>query len=433
MDAKVADEEYYPVEQTKVDTLVAEFNAKVDAAKTAEAAKTLYTEYKGKLTTLNLTATKDKVNTALQTKTAYGEAKTVLSDYVVAYNKTVEDTQKLDNSDAVLKDVLNNFYGEKGARTNAELKALKSEVLSLVAKLPTAEAQANAKKAAVDAINAIPANVTLADEATIQAAIDAAEAYKDVYGTQTLPSYTAAVDKLTALYKVDLYKKANAVDKTDKAAVKAVKAEFEAAADKDCVNINLNTDTVYASLKTALANIKKSEADAVRKAINAIPVNVTEADKATVEAARAAYDAYVAEYTNYKAEAFDGNAADEFKDVFRTLALAEATLGLNEDPIAAVESLKIKTSTKAYKGYIKVSWKVTGDAEAADGYQIYRSTKATSAGKKIYTTKKATSRSYKNSSVKKGTKYYYKVRAFKVVDGVTYYSDWSTRGIRTAK
>ena len=103
------------------------------------------------------------------------------------------------------------------------------------------------------------------------------------------------------------------------------------------------------------------------------------------------------------------------------------------DTKTSVESLKIKTSTKAYKGYIKVSWKVTGDAEAADGYQIYRSTKATSAGKKIYTTKKATSRSYKNSSVKKGTKYYYKVRAFKVVDGVTYYSDWSTRGIRTAK
>ena len=240
----------------------------------------------------------------------------------------------------------------------------------------------------------------------------------------------------------------------------------------------------YSTLKSALTTIINAEARDVAKLIRELPLTVTVADAEKIEAVRAAYDALDDAYGDYvgtaltsatlpddtrleaaeakletaklentakliealtasssKAEVEAAKAAFDALKTTSKLALnnklydklMNAVDGLVAKDIKAVESLKVKTSTKAYKGYIKVSWKVTGDAEVADGYQIYRSTKATSAGKKIYTTKKATSRSYKNSSVKKGTKYYYKVRAFKVVDGVTYYSDWSTRGIRTAK
>ena len=51
--------------------------------------------------------------------------------------------------------------------------------------------------------------------------------------------------------------------------------------------------------------------------------------------------------------------------------------------------------------------------------------------KKAFTTTKM---SYKNTKgLKKGVKYYYKVRAYKVVDGKTYYSDWSNKAYRVAK
>ena len=96
-----------------------------------------------------------------------------------------------------------------------------------------------------------------------------------------------------------------------------------------------------------------------------------------------------------------------------------------------VEALKIKASSKATKGAITVKWTVKGDKTAADGYQIWKSTKKNAGFKKMFTTKKLT---YKNTKgLKKGTRYYYKVRAYKVVDGKTYYSDWSNKAYRVAK
>ena len=97
----------------------------------------------------------------------------------------------------------------------------------------------------------------------------------------------------------------------------------------------------------------------------------------------------------------------------------------------AVESLKITASSKATKGAITVTWKVVGDAEAADGYQIWKSTKKNSGFKKAFTTSKT---SYKNTKgLKKGVRYYYKVRAYIVVDGKNVYSDWSNKAYRVAQ
>lgn len=59
----------------------------------------------------------------------------------------------------------------------------------------------------------------------------------------------------------------------------------------------------------------------------------------------------------------------------------------------------------------------------ATGYQIYR--KTSGAWKKIKTINNSTS-SYKNTGLKHGKTYYYKVRAYKKVNGKTYYSDYSS-------
>jgi len=440
---------YYPAELAKINALVEEFNAKVDAAtKTDDITKEttgLYDTYMAKIKAVD---DMSDVNTALAGKTAYANAYTALQSYLTYYNGALSDADKatktIDSTEEIVKDALNAFYGEKGARTEAELKALKDDILSIVDTLPTAGAQAAAKKAAQDAIDALPSTITLADEAKVQAAVDAAKAYNDLYGNTLADSYITALDAartaLYAAYRLDLNKKAIAVDKTDKAALKALADEFYAAQDKNgdwkygnCLNgADLTEIGAFDIVDKALTDIRAAEKAAVKKAINAIPVNVTEADKAAVEAARALYDAYVAEYTDYEAKDFKGNAADEFLDCYRELALAEAALGLNEDPTKDVESLKITVSTKLYKGSkIRVKWTVKGDASNIDGYQVYKSTKAQKGYKFMGKTKKSYMDNKKN--LKKGTRYFYKVRAYKVVDGVKYYSDWSNKGNRIYK
>ena len=235
--------------------------------------------------------------------------------------------------------------------------------------------------------------------------------------------------------------KVKAVDKTDKAALKALKDEiktfvdtYEDYAAKDAVAdvFKTNKDKLNGYLK----DIQDAAAAAVTKAISAIPVkaNLTEAHKATVEAARKAYDTYVAEYTDYyvtyKAaqNKTDGFVADDF--AYQTLFNAETQLGLNNNPADAVKALKITARSTAKKGSITVKWSVVGEADI-DGYQIWKSKKANSGYKKAFTT---TKKSYKNSKgLKKGTRYYYKVRAYKVIDGKNVYSDWSNKANRKAK
>ena len=448
-------DDYYPAELAKLNALVDEYTAKFDAATKTDAitkATTgLYAEFKTKADAIKKIEGQNGVNASLEAKTAYAAAKTAIQNYVTYYNGTLttsadQATKTIDGSDAAVKKVLNAFYGEKGARTEAEIKALKDEVISLVEKLPTAASQSAAKKAAQDAVNALPAVITLADEAAVQAAVDAVKAYRDLSGTDLAAKYTTALEKarqdLYNAYRLDLNKKVNVVDKNDKAALKALVDEFKAAQKKNgavedgkCLSgTDLKTIGAYTTLQTALTNIRNTEKAAVKKAINAIPVNVTEADKATVEAARKLYDAYVKEYTDYEDEAFASNAATEFNDCYRTLALAEATLGLNaEDPAKAVEALKIKASSKATKGAMTIKWRVVGgDKSAAQGYQVMRSTKLKSGFKTMIKTTKMTYKNTKN--LKKGTKYYYKVRAYaKAADGTMYYSDWSNKAYRVAK
>ena len=127
------------------------------------------------------------------------------------------------------------------------------------------------------------------------------------------------------------------------------------------------------------------------------------------------------------------------------LVEAETILGLNDkseeiaaleaekakvEAIAALEGLKIKASSSAKKGSITVKWTASEEVEGVK-YQVYKSTKAQKGYKKAITTTKTSFKNTKN--LEKGTRYYYKVRAIGVVDGVTYYSDWSNKANRIAK
>jgi len=232
----VADNYYYPAEMAKVNALVEEFAAKVDAAtKTDEITNNVIGLYTTYLTKIDAVQEKQEVKDAIDDKASYAAAVSALESYVTYYNSTLttvaEAVNKLD--EAAIEDVLDAFYGEAGARTEAELKALKGDIISLVDQLPTAGEQAAAKKAAEAAIDAIPAVVTLADEATIKAAVDAVNAYTKLQGTELAAKYTDALDAarraLYNAYRLDLNKKTVAVSKTDKAALKALQAEFKAA------------------------------------------------------------------------------------------------------------------------------------------------------------------------------------------------------------
>lgn len=79
----------------------------------------------------------------------------------------------------------------------------------------------------------------------------------------------------------------------------------------------------------------------------------------------------------------------------------------------------IKSNSDSYNS-IKISWNKIDDAHK---YEIYTSSSKTGKYTKIATTK---STSYRNIKLKTGRTYYYKVRACKVVNGKSFYSDYSS-------
>lgn len=106
-----------------------------------------------------------------------------------------------------------------------------------------------------------------------------------------------------------------------------------------------------------------------------------------------------------------------------------------KEEMQAFKKLKIKLSSKASKGRIKLVWK-GGNQKIVDGYQVFRSTKKNSGytSKPLYKTSNEKKTTYTNTkNLKKGTRYFYKVRAYKIVDGKRVYSKWSTKAYRKAR
>ena len=291
-----------------------------------------------------------------------------------------------------------------------------------------------AKKAEVEAaIKALPATVALTDKDAITAAADALDDYNDIPGssenpvtnTGVLTAAEKAYEKLAAKELDNAYKALNAkkdITVADKEAIEALRALYDAYDDfvtdyyPGQTPTATTTDAAVKALEQKLSDAKVA---AAKELMIKLPANPTAKDKAQVEAARAAYEALTLEE---KAQVVNTLA-------YKNLIDAEEALGLNV--ATSVKELKITARSTAKKGSITVKWSVKGDASAADGYQVWKSTKQSKGYKKAITTAK---KSYKNTKgLKKGTRYYYKVRAYKVVDGKNVYSDWSNKAYRVAK
>ena len=184
-------------------------------------------------------------------------------------------------------------------------------------------------------------------------------------------------------------------------------------------------------------NDNAAKVSLAEKAINDLKAFKPAVDGRDYAAALAANKEEAVKYFNkYYNAAFTSDAVN-------ATALVEDILNFNKQfhnsvaeekaaKIKAVESLKIVACSSAKKGSITVKWRIAGgDASAADGYQVYKSTKAQKNYKFMGKTKKLSMINKKN--LKKGTRYFYKVRAYVDIDGVRYYSDWSNKANRYAK
>ena len=429
-DALGADDKYYAPEKDAVNALFDKRAEEINGCTTSAQIK------KVTQTPVTVPSTiKDAETIVAEFVNALGNAG--LGDQLATAKKYIEvkndgkysnDPTRIKISDDNLKTLMAETFAENGARTNTAAKALMDKVYAAIDAYPTQGAQKTNVKAVQDAIDALPSTITAADKATVQTAYDMLDALtpeeKAAVDSTRLNRAIAALKKI-AEDEINAAIKALPASPTaaDKAAVEAAQALIDAYDDEV-----LWSDTwAEGALDAKFEAVRKAELKDVMEAIYKLGENPT---KEAVEAARAAYDAYVAYWTD--AESNDNAADDVVND--KTLFYAEAQIKAKD--IKAVEALKITASSTAKKGSITVKWTVKGDSSAADGFQVYRSLKMNSGfgTKAFFTTTDNTKRTYKNTkSLKKGTRYYYKIRAYKVVDGVKYYSDWSNKAYRIAK
>ena len=321
---------------------------------------------------------------------------------------TLDDAYTVEELTAAYEAAIKNIDGLK---TKAELKTVKDDLEKRIAALPTAATVADAET--VDALRAeVKAHNEYCDmigntteKVVIEAPLNAAElAIKNAEAKAIKDAY-------------DVIVKDGKVSANEKAAVEELRKAFDAYCAKYTPENADNSQLVTTAssvdkddIETLENAVYTAEADAVKEMIAVL--DVVNVDAAAVKAARDAYDALNVDYQ------FGGEYYDK-------LVALEKVLSVD------VKAIKIKASSTAKKGSITVTWTVTGNKTAADGYEIWKSTKVNKGFKKAFTTTKTT---YKNTKdLKKGTRYYYKVRAYKMVDGVKVTSDWSNKAYRKAK
>ena len=329
------------------------------------------------------------------------------------------------------------------ATTVAGVEAAYEEAKAIVDSLKTADELKAAKEAVEKQIAALPytAKLTVADKAAVKAAYEAYDAYMKMPGASDIASASKTLlkekyNKVNELVAAEIDAKAKALNEklakaytgSDadvaarvalKAEADAVKAEAKALTDE----IEAVNDTYAAFLTVpAMAEVAKLAAhDFMNDLVLDAEIKLVKAakDGATAEEMKAALEAY-------------NKLTDKQKYTLDASVLQMANL-IKTRLIASVEGLKITVSTKLYtkSNKIRVNWKVKGQADAADGYYVYKSTKAQKNYKYMGKTKKSYMDNKKN--LKKGKRYFYKVKAYVEIDGQKYFSDYSNKGNRIYK
>ena len=116
------------------------------------------------------------------------------------------------------------------------------------------------------------------------------------------------------------------------------------------------------------------------------------------------------------------NETYSFKAVAYVLIDGNQVEGVPASPVEAVSAFSAPAGVSAVRvvgSIIRVSWSAAANAE---GYEVYRSTNASSGFDLVRTTSDLT---YTNSFLIVNRTYYYKVRAYATVDGVRVYSPFS--------
>ncbi len=443
-DIVASDSLYAKAQKKQLAALVEETEAAIQAAKSISEIEKIFAEAHDKYLAI------DTVN---DHKTSWVSGK-----LAAAYTKAKYDTELLAHVTAF--NVKNNLSGGDyplavntiqnvmdvvvypivyGAYSTDELADKVAEAKAAVDKLATTKAVQEQAKAVEALVNALPSKIALTDKDAIVAAADANDTYSEVPGSTPIVNQSklqSAIKDYEKLAADELDEAFDALDaKTitvaDADAVKALRSMYDAY-DEFCTDYydalgartadtNDNVLPDADSVKKLEAELLKAQVADVKAQIIKIPANPTAKDKAAVEAARAAFEALP----------LDEQLKMINSTIYKTLLDAEESLGISAK--YAVESLKIKASSKLYKGKkIRVKWRVAdGDATAIDGYRVYKSTKMNTGYKFMGKTKKLYMDNKK--SLKKGKRYFYKVRAYKVIDGKTYYSDYSNLANRYYK
>ncbi len=211
----------------------------------------------------------------------------------------------------------------------------------------------------------------------------------------------------------------------DKISKEAEKAAIEAEAQEDInaidADISAKNDEIF-GLGTAIEErasvIAVRAADAASKEEAKILAKAEYDNPTGVEQDFSVMNGLLVAEAKAKAEL--DSITPVYNDAVANLNKAKADLDQKikeERTVGKVTGLKVVAGKKkATVSYSK--------GKNVTGYVIYRSTKKSSGFKKVATTKYT---SWTNKSLKKGKTYYFKVKAYRVVEGKTYYSSsWSS-------
>ena len=334
---------------------------------------------------------------------------------------------------AAAKAAMDNAGSMDLANTEDELKTLYNEAIAALANpITKAELEAKAKEVAA-AIAALPSAATVANEDAFMAAHDAYEAYLDLDGAAKadIAGYLVFESKMTTLKTAQQKAVTDAiaalpatVTTADKAAIEAARAladkytEYYDQYDESFTISNIGT---LETKETALSTAQKN---AVIAAINALTENSTAEE---IKAARDAYDALTPsqkraigsayEYKLLNAEAAKKFTADDAKAYVQDLAIAVRTAKVGK---------KVKVTVNADVQ------KLVDNGFTVE-YKFYKSTKKSSGYKN---TVNKTANTYTNTNPVKGKNYYKVKLVVKDADGAVVATTPLTQckyGVRTIK